>query len=146
MYLVHCVDAARDKSYLDWRGVLFTFRVALNDRGVAVWERYGSLQYTGYNYTETAARDAAKRLRTSTFVPFIDVSSGRPVTPAQAKRLTGMTLGAAALDKITEELQNGLHGPGTDLSNFIPPPREKKAKPAPEPKAEPAGAVSGKRK
>lgn len=137
MWAVHCVDSCRNaKDNSDPRGVLFTFRAALDSSGVAVWVMH-EREMTWYCYTPDAAKKSAKALRTDRRIPFIDVSTNRPVTPAQAMRLTGMTLGAAALDFITSQLQDGLHGPGTPLANYVKPPKEKAPKPEPEPKPEP---------
>lgn len=133
IYPKHAIEGARPDSI-----TVLVFRVEVSRDNRAVWSLCRNEgNYSGY-WGETAGQLRSRvksnvQSATGKTLPiFQSVRHGKPVSRTEAKRLTGMTLGAAALDKLVDTVSENPHNPANE--NY------RKPKAAPKPKSEPNAA------
>ncbi len=112
MYLCQARDEVRSGVHIGCQRVVYKAVLAA-DGLTAIWSihiRDSGVFGTIWNFAKR--RQDGPRERVTNFgrgdIPWIDSAAhGKAITKSQALKLTGMTLGAAALDFLVEELQKG---------------------------------------
>lgn len=132
MYLCQTIEPHHDASSFHPNGFhRVEYRVELSSSGIPVWAIHfrGHPHHGNYYSAKLNRYIAADRYIKRTgrkALPWIaSANHRRPVTKSQAMKLTGLTLGAAALDFLTEQLQHGVTG---ELQNYVKPAAKKPLK------------------
>lgn len=130
MYLCYSIERSNPKPLranshkYDFMDQVYVWKVVIqNER--PVWRLHKKGYWRKFmSYHDTS--DKKCHARAPENVPYMQTAApGERVTQAQAMKLVGMTLGAAALDFLTENVNDN-----PELSNYVEPAKPKKTKKA----------------